>query len=312
MADVYVAGAGVLILTGLVLVAIARLSRKAAATAALTAAILGLWAFWIEPRSLVVATHTVPVAGLTAPVRAVVIGDPQPTAFHWPVERLRQAFARAQAQDPDIMLWLGDYAYEGGLYDRLDIEDAVFVDPADIVEAMAQITAPMGAYAILGNHDWWWNGPEVARLIRGTHVRLLLDEAVQAIHPDTGAALWIAGLEDMATPRPVDVARALAQTDGTAPVIVLSHTPDIFPRIPSGPALTLAGHTHCGQVRVPFFGRPVVPIHHDEYACGLIEEGDRRLWVTAGIGTAILPVRFLTPPEILVLDLVPAGADGLD
>lgn len=267
------------------------------------------WVFWFEPRSLTINHMQVAVPGLTQPIRIVAIGDPQPTRFHWPVERLRAAFERAQQENPDIVLWLGDYAYDGGLYKKLGISDRVFVEPAQIIEAMATITAPMGAYAVLGNHDWWWNGPEVARLLRQTHIRPLIDEAVLARHPTSGAALWIAGLDDISAPRPANVEKTLGQTDASAPVIVLSHSPDIFPRIPRGPALTLSGHTHCGQVLVPFAGRPIVPIENKRYACGLIVEEARRLYVTSGIGTAIVPLRFLTPPEIAVIDLVPEGAD---
>ena len=266
---------------------------------------LALWGYWIEPRSLVVTRLSLPVEGLKAPLRVAAIGDPQPTLLHWPPSRLRQAFARAAAEKPDIILWLGDYAYDGGLYRRLDIRDWTFVEPAETIQAMASIDAPMGSYAILGNHDWWWDGPEVQRLIRQTHIRLLIDEAVLVTHPETGASLWIAGLDDISAPRPTDLKGVLAKTDDSAPTLVLSHSPDIFPRIPAGPTLTLSGHTHCGQVLVPFVGRPIVPIRHKQYACGLFEEGERRLFVTAGIGTALMPVRFLTPPEVVIIDLVP-------
>ncbi len=271
-------------------------------------------ALWIEPRRLVVTRYSLPVAGLTAPVRAVVIGDPQPIRMHWSPERLRIAFAEAASQQPDIVLWLGDYAYDPHWSRSLGIEDWNFVPPADTVAAMATIEAPMGAYAVLGNHDWWWNGPEVKRLLGRTHITVLVDRAVRAEHPKTGAALWIAGLDDLSTPRRYDLAGTLGQTDPSAPVLLLSHSPDIFPQVPASVALTLSGHTHGGQVLIPGFGRPIVPIRHRQYAYGLFEEGARRLLVTAGIGTAILPLRFLTPPEIVVLDLVPArpGSGRLD
>ncbi|HMA15210.1 MAG TPA: hypothetical protein VKP12_10525, partial [Kiloniellaceae bacterium] len=93
-----------------------------------------------------------------------------------------------------------------------------------------------------------------------------------------------------------------------APVILLSHTPDVFPEVPAGVALTLAGHTHGGQVYIPLIGRPVVPSKYGErYARGHIVEHGRHLFVSSGIGTAVLPVRFLTPPELVVITLTPAA-----
>ncbi len=302
MINLFIGGLALAVLT---LIIIFRFWPRLALGLSTGLAALLAWAFWFEPRSLTIHRLQVPVAGLAAPIRVVAIGDPQPVAFHWSAPRLARAFERAGQENPDIVLWLGDYAYDGGLYKRLGILDRVFVEPARIIEAMATLNAPMGSYAVLGNHDWWWNGPEVAGLIRQSHIRLLIDETAYAEHPETGAALWIAGLDDISVPRPTDLEGVLARTDGNAPVVVLSHSPDIFPRIPAGPALTLSGHTHCGQVYIPFVGRPIVPIEHKRYACGFHEEGERRIFVTSGIGTAILPARFLTPPEIAVIDLIP-------
>ena len=84
----------------------------------------------------------------------------------------------------------------------------------------------------------------------------------------------------------------------------MAHEPDLFPSIPERVSLTLSGHTHGGQVKIPFDGRPIVPSRYgDRYAYGLIVENGRRLFVSSGIGTSILPVRFLVPPEISILEL---------
>jgi uncharacterized protein len=264
---------------------------------------LFVYGFWIEPRSLVIKHVTLPIAGLKAPIKAVLIGDPQPMNTNWPPERMRWAMDRAQAQKPDIVFFVGDYAYETKALGYVGLKDWMMVNPADTVAAMARLKAPMGVYAVLGNHDWWWNGPEMIRLLGKTHIQLLMDDARLAQHGKQ--ALWVAGLEDMATPRPYDLPGTLAKTDQRAPVILLSHSPDIFPQVPQQVALTLAGHTHGGQVYIPGIGRPIVPIDNKQYARGLFTEKGRQLYVTSGIGTAIIPVRFLTPPEIVVLHLVP-------
>jgi uncharacterized protein len=90
----------------------------------------------------------------------------------------------------------------------------------------------------------------------------------------------------------------------SAPVVLLTHNPDVFPTVPARVNLTLAGHTHGGQVRIPLYGPPIVPSRFGRrYAGGPVIENGRHLFVTTGTGTSILPVRFLVPPEIVVLEL---------
>jgi len=101
-----------------------------------------------------------------------------------------------------------------------------------------------------------------------------------------------------------NVNRALQAVPHDAPVIVLSHDPDLFPRIPERVALTLAGHLHGGQVAIPLLRRPLMPSRYGErYARGHIVEHGRHLLVTSGVGTSGLPIRFLAPPEVYVLTL---------
>lgn len=280
-------------------------AAKAAALAALLLVLLGVYAVMIEPMRLVVTTHRVALPGLASPVRALLIGDPQPMWPWWDKARLERTMAEAAALRPDVVFFVGDYAYENKNLKRLGWGAPFFVQPADTVAAMAQITAPMGAYAVMGNHDWWWDGPEVLRLLGQTHIRVLMDEAVRV--EAGGAALWVVGLEDMATPRRVDLQRAFAPVDGSAPVVVLSHTPDIFRSLPESAALLVAGHTHGGQVWLPLLGRPVVPITDTRFAYGHVQADGRQAVVTGGLGMSILPVRFMTPPELTLIELVPAA-----
>jgi predicted MPP superfamily phosphohydrolase len=112
------------------------------------------------------------------------------------------------------------------------------------------------------------------------------------------------GISDYMTGRhDVGVALATVPPDG-APIIALTHNPDVFPDVPARVAITLAGHTHGGQVRLPFWGSPIVPSRFGQrYAAGHVVEGGRHLFVTTGIGTSIIPVRFRVPPVIDVLTL---------
>ena len=116
------------------------------------------------------------------------------------------------------------------------------------------------------------------------------------------AAVVVAGLADHVTGPP----RFALALDGARPgadTIVISHSPDPFAKMPEGPALMIAAHSHCGQVTIPLLGRPILPIRNRSHACHLVEENGRALYVTAGIGTSILPLRFLNPPEIVLLTL---------
>jgi predicted MPP superfamily phosphohydrolase len=98
----------------------------------------------------------------------------------------------------------------------------------------------------------------------------------------------------------------LRQVRDASPVILISHSPDIFPDVPARVNLTLAGHTHGGQVCLPLVGRLIVPSHYGQrFAYGHIIEGGRHLFVTSGVGTSIIPVRFRVPPEIAMLTIEP-------
>jgi predicted MPP superfamily phosphohydrolase len=90
----------------------------------------------------------------------------------------------------------------------------------------------------------------------------------------------------------------------TLPVILITHNPDVFPDVPARVRLTIAGHTHGGQVRLPLIGAPMVPSRYGQrYARGLIRENGRSLFVNTGTGVSILPVRFGVPPEVSILVL---------
>jgi predicted MPP superfamily phosphohydrolase len=257
---------------------------------------LPLYPFWIEPQRLVVTRIEVPVDGLTQSLRLMVIGDLQPAGPHEDKARIEAIVDRANGEAADIVLLLGDYVSQRKL-------STAFVDPRDTAQALGRLTAPLGVHAVLGNHDWWWDGPAMRRLLQDEGIDVLEDRAVRV--QVGGQGLWIAGLSNPVT-QAFDLEATLAQTDGEAPTILLSHTPDIFPWVPGQVALTLAGHTHGGQVYLPFIGRPLVPSRFGErYAYGYIVEQGRNLYVTGGIGTAIIPVRFLVPPEIVVITLMP-------
>ncbi len=263
---------------------------------------LGVWAFLIEPETLVVRRISVESPQWSGPpLRIGVISDTHVGAPHMDAARARSVVAQMNGERPDVVVLLGDYVgrHQPGP-DRPPAERAEIMKG---VAALGSLKAPLGVVAILGNHDWWYDGAVVARTLTGAHVSVLENQAMRLDRP--GGALWIAGLEDMeslrAAPSP---ARALAAVPMGEPVILLMHEPDAYPAVPQRVALSLAGHTHCGQVVLPIVGRLIhASPGAKRWPCGLYRDGGRPLFVTAGVGTSILPARFRAPPEIVVITL---------
>jgi hypothetical protein len=258
------------------------------------------WAAVIEPARLVTNRVTVALPGwppAQAGLTIAAISDLHVGAPHVDEAQIRRLIARVNDATPDLVVLLGDYVIHGVIGGR-------FVAPEILADALEGLRPRLGSFAVLGNHDWWYDGPRVIRALSGAGIQVLDNQAAPIQRG--GRTLWLLGLADlwMRVPR---VDRLVRQVPDGDPAIVLTHNPDIFPRIPARVVLTLAGHTHGGQVSLPLVGRPVVPSRFGQrYAIGLIEEEGRRIFVTPGIGTSYVPVRFRVPAEISLLTLVPA------
>ena len=154
---------------------------------------------------------------------------------------------------------------------------------------------------MLGNHDWRHGAGEVSRALESVGIRVLEDQSVRI--QSGRCRFWLSGISDFWR-GPHDVEAALAPVTEGATILAFTHNPDVFPHIPSSVSLTVAGHTHGGQVYLPLLGRPIVPSRYGQrYAIGHIVEDGRHLFVSSGLGTSIIPVRFLVPPEVSVLQL---------
>jgi predicted MPP superfamily phosphohydrolase len=205
---------------------------------------------------------------------------------------------RTNAARPDIVCILGDIVMIHGIIGGRQ------VPPEEIAAELEHLSAPAGVVAVLGNHDGWFDHDRVRAALETSGIRVI-EEAATRIETPAGP-LWFAGISDLWTGRH-DIGAALSsvQDDG-ASVLLLTHNPDVFPFVPGRVALTLAGHTHGGQVRLPLVGRPVVPSQFGQrYAAGHVVERGRHLFVATGIGTSILPVRFRVPPTVTLLTVVP-------
>ena len=275
----------------------ARLTPLTAALG-LTGAALATVAAWVEPRRLVVRERELRVPRWPRRLdglRAGVLSDLHAGVPHAGLPVVERAVAALNEHAPDVHLLLGDFLDSSQILRRE-------VAPDRVAAALAGLAAPLGSFAVLGNHDWRNSGAAMWRALARAGIGVLEERAVELVAPGRGP-FWLAGLGDLRHRRP-DVLRTLAAVPPGAPVLLLSHDPDVFPQVPERVSLTLSGHTHGGQVAIPLLRRPLLPSRFGErYARGLIEEEGRLLLVTSGIGTSGLPVRLLAPPEVLVLTL---------
>lgn len=295
---------------------------------ALSSAALGSYAVAIEPLwrlSVTRYTFTPPYwpPGLT--IRVAIVADVHACNPWMSADRIEGIVARTNALAPDVTLLLGDFS--AGISSRFVTS---YVHSSEWAPILAGLRAPLGRYAVLGNHDWWedrtaqrrGHGPTFGQLaLEKAGLPVLQNEAIRLTHE--GHPFWIAGLGDQLALVPRsrygrthwqgvdDLPATLRAVAGDAPVILMAHEPDVFPQVRSAGrhvAVTVSGHTHGGQFRL-FGNSPVVPSRYgNRYAYGhVVEPRDdgtlAHLVVSGGLGCSIAPVRFGVPPEIVLLDL---------
>jgi uncharacterized protein len=255
-----------------------------------------LWGFWLEPSSLRVERVDLAVGWPgSRPLRVAVLSDLHVGAPYYGLDRLREIVARTNAARPDLICILGDLV-------TLGVVGGSFVPPEPIAAELGKLRARAGVLAVLGNHDRGFDGPRVQRALESAGIRVLEDTAVRVT--TAASAVWIAGVSDLWLGSH-DLARTMrAVTDSHTPVLLLTHNPDIFPAAPDRVMLTLAGHSHGGQVRLPLIGTPIVrSAFGHRFVAGHVVERGRHLFISTGIGTSDLPVRLGVPPAIFVLTL---------
>jgi predicted MPP superfamily phosphohydrolase len=259
--------------------------------------LLAFWAFLIEPNRLVVREQTVQLANWPSELnglKVAVISDIHADGWSVNDKKLRLIVERTNQLNPELIVILGDYISSDGIVTRL-------VQPEEFAVVLKNLRAPLGVYSVLGNHDWWHDGARVRRVLEQNGIRVLENQAVQL--NVRGTSMWLVGLSDLWT-RPQQIEATVDNVPQGEPMIALAHNPDIFPKLPQRVPLLLAGHTHGGQVTFPLIGTVVHSSDFGErYNRGLVFENNHHLFVTSGIGTSILPVRFGVPPEIVLLTL---------
>ena len=227
------------------------------------------------------------------PVRAVLISDVHIGSHAMDEARLDRIVDQINALDPDIVLMAGDFIYGH------DPQGAKKKGPA-LVAPFRKLHPPLGVVAVLGNHDHW-TGPDDVRSLLAQARITVLENDVTARGP-----IVIGGVDDDYS-KHADIAATMAKLrpfEGAR--IILTHSPDIAPRLPGDVHLLLAGHTHCGQGVLPFYG-PVASVSHfkDRYRCGLVLDPHLAVIVTGGLGTSGPPMRFGAPPDMWLITLGP-------
>jgi hypothetical protein len=262
---------------------------------------LGAYGVLIEPQRLQVRRYRIGVRDLPRDLEGFRIVHVSDTHYGPFISReyLERVIEEANAQEGDFIILTGDYVHRNPRAIRPGIE------------LLADLRSRLGAAAVLGNHDHW----EGAKACRAALERIgipAIEHSPRFISrdgvsetPKPGESICLTGVGDL-WEGTVSFERALKGVPAETPRIVLAHNPDTAEQVPAGSRVDLmcSGHTHGGQVRLPWIGTPMVPSSYGQHYAGGLCRGPRcRVLVSRGVGMAILPVRLGVPPEIGVIEL---------
>ncbi len=271
-----------------------RLFLKAAWASAVALPIIGTGACFAEAVNLTVEHRTIHLKRLPesfAGLRVAFLTD----IHHGPyvsLDFLRTIVRTVRSLNPDLIIHGGDYT----------LRSAKYIAPCfDVLKAL---TAPLGVYGVLGNHDSFYDLPQMKREMKRAGISELTNRG-EWIRRGSDR-LWLCGVDDFLRGRPI-VSEALGNTTRDDACLLVSHNPDVAetmldPRV----SFMLSGHTHGGQVHLPGMKHPFMPsLYGDKYSHGLVEAPKTSVYVSRGLGMTGLPIRFNCPPELTMLTLQP-------
>lgn len=237
-------------------------------------ALLG-YAVFVEPQQLEITSHQVTLGTPTKNLTIAHVTDLH-TKGLGSVER--QLIETIREQKPDLIVITGDLTTPGGT-------------PEGYEEVLSQMKAPLGVYFVQGNWEYWEPVKELAEIFQRQGITDLTNKTLKL-----NDVIWLAGLDDELAGSP-DIS-VLNEISKNKKVISLFHSPALFNSIFDQIDLAFAGHSHGGQIRLPFLGPPWTPEGTGEFDAGWFQKGRGRMYVSRGIGNSILPIRFNCKPEV--------------
>lgn len=219
---------------------------------------------------------------------------------YFSVHPLRSSISMVNGLRPDLIALTGDFVTEPFHANKLNRARAAgAAEPC--AQLLRQMQAPYGLWAVLGNHDVVTDPNRVITALRAVGIQVLGNQSVPI--EGTGTRFWLAGVDDVLEDRS-DLDAALSKVPANEPVLLLAHEPDFADYVAGFPVdLQLSGHSHGGQVRIPFVRPLWLPPLAKKYIWGLYKIGGLTLYTNPGLGTVGLPVRMNCPPEITLLTL---------
>ncbi len=248
-----------------------------------------IWAFFIEPNLLIVRNIKIKDSALKG-LKVAYLSDLH--ICQDGKDYLLKIIKKVNDQKPDIILLGGDYIV-------VDIKNNKTMSPKEIATHLKGLKAKYGIFMVMGNHEAHLKAWKIiSDTLKDSDIKILQNANIKMQLPDK--TFYVVGIADFSNNRH-NIAKAFK--DVQPPVIAFTHSPDIFPYIPDYVNITLAGHSHGGQVYIPFYGPLEKPRHLlGKYIKGLYEENGKKMFVSSGIGNSHYKVRMFNLPEIIILD----------
>lgn len=268
-----------------------------------------IYALFIEPQRLNIRTIKVESPYWTQkPIKIALLTDLHIDEFHNNSKRITKIIDKTLELNPDIVFLGGDYV--GGMFSETHPPKSKYENRSSkansqlesaIFQLGALSKAPLGAYAIMGNHDCWWSCEKTRQAFSKTPIHFLENQNIQV--ENNGFDFYVVGLEDRQTQNP-NYELASKNIIPTSNILTLEHNPSFFKPQFSDAKIMFSGHTHGGQVRFPIIGAPITSSSFTEETMkGFAIIKDRILIISSGLGEVGLPIRFGVPPEIMIIEL---------
>lgn len=242
--------------------------------------IVGAAGIYFHTNFLVVTRHQITLSGNDKKIRIAHITDLHSKGMGWIENQMIEALKN---EKPDVIVITGDLATPGGTKDGYEA-------------VLYNLKAPQGVFFVQGNWEYWEPLPNPRGLLEINAIKDLTNQAYQL-----DQNLWILGFDDSEEGSPH--LHKLEDIPRSAVKIGLFHSPIFFDKTAGLISLNFAGHSHGGQLRIPFFGSMWVPEGTGKYDQGWFEKNGSKMFVSRGIGTSVLPIRFNCSPELAIIDV---------